>query len=141
MHKFLFSVWVALCALAAPGAFAMSCEALPSVGVEGGRITAAAWVPATAPAPSGLPAFCKVAIVATPTPDSLINIELWLPDAASWNGRFEGIGNGGYAGTIAAGAPAMAVALRRNFAVASTDMGTAPSGNNNGDALVGHPQK
>ncbi|MEZ0309121.1 MAG: tannase/feruloyl esterase family alpha/beta hydrolase [Ramlibacter sp.] len=137
MHKFLPSALLALCAFSAPSAFAMSCEALPTVTVDGGRITAAAWVPAA----SNLPAFCKVAIVATPTPDSLINIELWLPAAASWNGRFQGVGNGGYAGTIAVGAPAMAVALRRNFAVATTDMGTAPSGNSNGDVLVGHPQK
>ncbi|KQT09317.1 hypothetical protein ASG30_12100 [Ramlibacter sp. Leaf400] len=88
-----------------------------------------------------VPPFCKVSAVATPTPDSLINIEVWLPTQADWNGRFEGIGNGGYAGTIAVGAPAMVVGLRRLFAVATTDMGTAPSANNNGDLLVGHPQK
>lgn len=127
-------------------AFSLPCEALATVAVESGRVTAAAWVPGpTYVTPTGqtltdLPPFCKVSVVATPTPDSLVNIEVWLPTSA-WNGRFQGIGNGGYAGTMAAGMPAMAVALRRQFAVANTDMGTAPSSNNNGDALVGHPQK
>jgi hypothetical protein len=79
-------------------------------------------------------------ITATPTPDSLINIELWMP-TDSWNGRFEGTGNGGYAGTVALSVPAMISGLKSGFAVASTDMGTAPSSNNDGDALAGHPEK
>jgi len=130
---------------AAPSAFALPCGLLPTVHVDSARVTAAVWVPGpTFVAPDGrtysnLPSFCKVSVVATPTPDSLINIEVWLPQ--NWNGRLQGIGNGGYAGTIAASVPAMTVALRRQFAVASTDLGTAPSTNNNGDLLVGHPQK
>ena len=89
---------------------------------------------------TGVPAFCKVSLVLTPTPDSFINVELWMP-SASWNGKFQGIGNGGYAGTIAQGSVAMVTALKAGFAVANTDMGTAPSSNGNGDALIGHPQK
>lgn len=61
--------------------------------------------------------------------------------AANWNGRFQGIGNGGYAGTIAQGSLAMVAGLQAGFAVATTDMGTAPSSNGNADALIGHPQK
>ncbi len=89
---------------------------------------------------TGVPAFCKVSAVLTPTADSFINVELWMP-TSTWNGKFQGIGNGGYAGTIAAGVPAMISGLQAGFAVATTDMGTAPSGNNNGDVLIGHPQK
>lgn len=89
---------------------------------------------------TGVPAFCKTSVVLTPTPDSFINVELWLP-TTTWNGRFQGIGNGGYAGTTALAAQDMITALKAGFAVATTDMGTAPSNNLNGDALIGHPQK
>jgi feruloyl esterase len=89
----------------------------------------------------GLPPFCRVSVAATPTSDSLINIELWMPDTPGWNGRFEGTCNGGYAGTLAVSVPAMISGLRAGFSVAGTDMGTAPSSNNDADALVGHPQK
>src|SRR5262245_21076260 len=58
---------------------------------------------------SALPAFCRVAATLTPSNDSDIRIEVWLPDSASWNGKFQAVGNGGWAGTIAY--PAMAAAL------------------------------
>ena len=53
---------------------------------------------------ASLPAFCRVAATLTPTPDSDIKIEVWMP-ASGWNGKFEAVGNGGWAGTI--GYPAM----------------------------------
>jgi feruloyl esterase len=130
-----------------PAAASVPCEGLPTVALQDARVSASVLVSGpsfTAPdgrSYSGLPSFCKVSVVATPTPDSLINIEVWLPTAASWNGRLQAVGNGGYAGNLAAPAPAMVIALRRNFAVASTDMGTAPGANSNADVLVGHPQK
>ncbi len=125
---------------------AASCEALTGKQFPDGLITAAVSVPGpsfTAPngqTYQGLPPFCRVAAVSTPTPDSLINIELWLP-SSNWNQRFMGNGNGGYAGTIAVSVPSMIEGLQLGFAVASTDMGTAPSSNNDGDGLVGHPEK
>lgn len=33
-------------------------------------------------------AFCSVQARLTPAPASGIQVELWLPDAAGWNGRF-----------------------------------------------------
>src|SRR5690349_15819648 len=42
-----------------------------------------------------LPAFCRVQATLTPTSDSDIKVELWLPSTASWNGKFRGTGNGG----------------------------------------------
>src|SRR5439155_27235838 len=51
------------------------------------------------PAPANIPAHCQVKIVLKPTPDSLINMDLWLP-AQNWNGKFMGVGNGGFAGSI-----------------------------------------
>ncbi|MFN8472702.1 MAG: tannase/feruloyl esterase family alpha/beta hydrolase [Anaerolineae bacterium] len=53
-----------------------------------------------------------------------INFEVWLPPEAgeyAWNGRFLGVGNGGLAGSL--NYPAMADALARGYATASTDTG------------------
>ena len=47
----------------------------------------------------GLPAFCRVVAVAKPTVDSDIKLEVWLP-VAGWNGKLQGLGNGGFAGLI-----------------------------------------
>ena len=45
------------------------------------------------------PPFCRVAVTSKPTADSDIKIEVWLP-ASGWNGKFQAVGNGGWAGTI-----------------------------------------
>ena len=133
--------------LPAGPAVAASCASLLTLSQPGSVLIASA-----VPFPGGsftgpdgtvyenVPAFCKVSAVLTPTPDSLINVEVWMPNPG-WSGRFEGTGNGGYAGTIALAVPAMVDGLMRGTAVAGTDMGTAPSTNNDGDAMVGHPEK
>jgi feruloyl esterase len=129
----------------APAA-AATCESLLTLTLPNAVVTSAATVPAGSfTAPDGasyaaVPSFCNVTLTATPTSDSAINIFVWMP-RPGWNGRFEGTGNGGYAGNIAIAAPAMVYAVKHGFAVAATDMGTAPSANNNADVLVGHPQK
>jgi feruloyl esterase len=126
---------------------ASTCQGLLSLSLPQATVATAVAVPGPSfAAPNGatyqgLPPFCLVSIIATPTPDSLINISLWLPDTPGWNGRFEGTGNGGYGGTIAVSVPAMISGLKAGFAVASTDMGTAPSSNDDADVLVGHPEK
>ena len=54
--------------------------------------------------PSGsLPAHCRVAAVLTPSADSHIEMEVWLPTPEAWNGKFQAVGNGGWAGTITVG--------------------------------------
>lgn len=40
-----------------------------------------------------------MAATLTRSPDSDIKIKVWLP-IAGWNGKFEAVGNGGWAGTI-----------------------------------------
>lgn len=84
---------------------------------------------------ASMPAFCRVVAVATPTPDSHIGIEIWLP-LNKWNGRLLGTGNGGGAGRIAY-EMGMVEGLKRGFAVANTDMGTAPDIN----STIGHPER
>ncbi|CAN5456902.1 tannase/feruloyl esterase family alpha/beta hydrolase [soil metagenome] len=125
---------------------ATPCEGLPTVALDNASVAASVTVAgpsftaADGKTYTEVPPFCKVSVLATPSPDSTITIELWLPNPG-WNGRFQGVGNGGYAGTSAVAVPAMISALKSGFAVATTDMGTAPSANSNADALVGHPQK
>jgi hypothetical protein len=84
-----------------------------------------------------LPAHCRVQGVLRPTPDSNIVFEVWLP-VDGWNGRFLGIGNGGFAGSI--GYAGLAAAVQGGYAVASTDTGHNPGGTDASWA-AGHPEK
>ena len=86
------------------------------------------------------PAFCRVVALVQPSPDSDIGVEVWLP-SDRWERVFHGNGNGGYGGSLVAGYAGMEAGLRRGYASATTDMGTAPASGLNGDPLIGHPQK
>src|SRR5262245_6584647 len=108
-----------------------SCESLASAALPNTSVTLAQTVPAggfrlaNAPAPStrsfsSLPSFCRVALTLKPSADSDIQVEVWLP-SSGWNGKFQAVGNGGWAGTISY--PAMSEALRRGYATSSTDTG------------------
>ncbi|HXB74660.1 MAG TPA: tannase/feruloyl esterase family alpha/beta hydrolase [Candidatus Acidoferrales bacterium] len=88
-----------------------------------------------APVPQMLPAYCRVAATLKPSADSEIKMEAWLP-IATWNGKFQMVGNGGWAGTISFAA--MAGALREGYATASTDTGHEGG---NGMFALGHPEK
>jgi hypothetical protein len=81
------------------------------------------------------PAFCRVALVARPSADSAINIEIWLP-SEGWNGRVLATGNGGWAGSI--GYAALASALGNGYAVAATDTGHTGG---SVELAVGQPEK
>ncbi|HVT35192.1 MAG TPA: tannase/feruloyl esterase family alpha/beta hydrolase [Nevskiaceae bacterium] len=82
------------------------------------------------------PASCRVAIEMTPVDDSLIKAQLWLPE--NWNGRFQGIGNGGFAGSI--DTLSLNFALQRGYAAASTDTGHEAS-DRDGSWALHHPEK
>lgn len=87
--------------------------------------------------PFDVPAFCRVAATLKPTPSSDIKIEVWLPES-SWNRKFLAVGNGGWSGAISFSA--MAPALQRGYAVASTD--TGHSGNTmDGSFAYRQPEK
>ncbi len=127
-------------------AAAASCESLSSLMLPNTSITLAQMVPAggftlpgMGPAAvqqfSRLPAFCRVAATLMPSSDSDIKIEVWLP-APAWNGKFQGVGNGGWAGAISYGA--MASALQEGYATASTDTGHTGG---NASFAIGHREK
>jgi len=128
---------------ATPGA-AATCASLADLALPHTTITAAQPVPAgTYTAPDGevftnLPAFCRVAATLTPTSDSDITIEVWMP-LSNWNGDFLGTGNGGLGGVIVYNALAQVIPF--NVAVANTDMGTSPAASQGGGVLTGHPEK
>jgi len=122
-----------------------SCESLEKLALPYTAITVAQTVATGTFAPPGgqpiheLPSFCRVAGEIRPVEDSVIPFEVWIP-SSGWNGKFFGIGNGGYAGTIGYGG--LATAVRHGYAAASTDTGHhATSGAPDAAWALGHPQK
>jgi feruloyl esterase len=81
-------------------------------------------------------ALCRVAATAKPGANSNIHFEVWIPSDGSWNGKYQQVGNGGFAGSIQYAAIANAVS--RGYAAASTDDGTSgpPAG---APAFIGNP--
>jgi len=150
MTRLLGSVTFIVCCAFATDAVAAACEDLLRLQRPATTITAAQTVSAggftpAAPAAgrgrgaaqlySRLPAFCRVVATLTPSIDSDIKVEVWLP-VAGWNGKLQAVGNGGMAGTIPY--PAMAAALAAGYATAATDTGHV---GNNADFVPGHPEK
>jgi Tannase and feruloyl esterase len=128
-----------------------SCEQLITIGIPGAKVTFAQTVAAgtfagppspisgrdlTAPY-KNVPAFCRVVAEAKPTADSDIRLEVWLP-AAGWNGKLQGIGNGGFAGMI--DYSQLGAAVTKGYAATATNAGHDGSPI---DATwaVGHPEK
>jgi hypothetical protein len=125
---------------------AADCESLTSLKLPDATVTSAnvvaagAFVPPDGPANGPyktLPQFCRVHAVAKPSSDSQIEFEVWMP-VSGWNGKYFGIGNGGFAGSIQYSL--MAAALHNGYASSSTDTGhKGPA--TNGDWALGHYEK
>ena len=134
---------LALIVLASAPVCAATCESLAQLKLPNTKITTAESVAAGAFKPASgsdapykdLPAFCRVAGVISPTADSEIKFEVWMP-SSNWNGKFQGIGNGGFAGSISYEGLLSAVA--RGYATASTDTG---HGGRDATWALGHPEK
>jgi feruloyl esterase len=135
---------------ASPGTDA--CLGLARIELPEAKIVSAGTVPAGAftPPPNVTPwvvgdpsfyktlaAFCRVVVRATPSADSDIQIEVWMP-VEGWNGRFQGQGNGGFAGEI--GFRSMGAALGRGYATAGTDTGHS-GGATDASWALGHPER
>src|SRR5215813_8842204 len=119
-----------------------SCESLAQLVLPNTKVTDAQSITTGEFTPPGattsikeLPAFCRVQATLTPSTDSDIKIEVWLP-LSGWNGKYRGQGNGGFAGAIAFSA--MASAVKLGYATAGTD--TGHKGNDASWALS-HPEK
>ncbi|MFL6279083.1 MAG: tannase/feruloyl esterase family alpha/beta hydrolase [Vicinamibacterales bacterium] len=122
-------------------------ESLSTFTITNGRITSAGVIAAGTFIPPGssatnaalpyasLSPFCRVAATLTPTSDSDIKIEVWMP-LSDWNQRLQAVGNGGWAGSISYGA--LAAALAKGYAAASTDTGHSTPG---ASFAMNHPEK
>jgi hypothetical protein len=124
-------VLIAVMARAASGA---TCDSLKSVSLPKLSISSAAVVAAGTfvpprtpdtppdgfPGTKSMPEICRVQGVLTPSSDSHIEFEVWLP-TAGWNGKYLGTGNGGYAGGI--NYFDMMRSVRNGYATSSTDTG------------------
>ena len=129
------------------GAAGPSCADLRSFRLPAGRIDEAQTIAAGAfHSPCGrgvsagrtfsqLPEFCRVRATLTPSSDSDIKVEVWLP-STTWNNKLQAVGNGGWAGTI--GYAAMATALAKGYATVGTDTGHSSEG---ASFALGHPEK
>jgi feruloyl esterase len=125
---------VALVAIGTTPAMASPCTNLQSLQLEHTTITSATdnttgafVVPGSNPPSTltGLPAFCRVTATLTPSSDSAIKIEVWLPEI-TWNGRFLGTGGGGFQGVITY--TELASGIQAGFAATNSDLGTGVSG-------------
>lgn len=137
---------------ATPLIAATTCENLTSLKLSNATInsaqtvTAGAFTPPAVPGRAGrgpavnpykdLPSFCRVQATLTPTSDSDIKIEVWLPSSDTWNHKYEAVGNGGWAGVISYSE--LADALRDGYATSSTDTGHVGG---RGTFALGHPEK
>lgn len=121
------------------------CDRLKNLSLTDTTITAAGSVaagPFTPPGaaagtqrPPNAPARCRVTAVIRPSRDSQIEIEVWMP-TSGWNGKFLGVGNGGWSGNI--NYNALLAGLREGYATASTDTGHKGG---SGSFVLGHPEK
>ena len=122
---------------------AAACARLASLHLPNATVTSAQAVPGGKFAPpagvdgsfADLPAFCRVAMTLTPSRDSDIKAETWLP-LSGWNGKLQEVGNGGWGGSIQYGE--LADALRGGYVAASTDTGHVGG---SASFALGHPEK
>ena len=121
----------AFVALGGTPAKATPCTNLQSLQLQHATITSATdnitgvFVPPGSSPITGLPPFCRVTAILTPSSDSTIKIEVWLPESG-WNGRFLGTGGGGFQGVITYSE--LAAGISAGFAATNSDLGTGTSG-------------
>jgi len=86
---------------------------------------------------ANLPAFCRIQATLKPSSDSDIKMELWMPVAATWNGKFRGTGNGGLGGGAAVNTTPLGNGVRLGYATAGNNTG------HEGDSsyAIDHPEK
>jgi feruloyl esterase len=129
----------AAAALLGSSAMAATCESLSGVKLPNTTIESAAVIgPFSATDPmfgqfSVKTGFCRVSGAIAPA----IKFQVWLPEQKDWNGKLQGVGNGGVAGSIAQGS--LATAVGRGYAAVSSNLGH-DGGPIDFDFAIGHPE-
>ncbi len=135
------------CAMPAHAQAAGSCESLTGLRIANVTITKAERVtaldaisPALAKEALAAP-FCRVAGTIVPSAESGIKFELWMPEGAAWNGKYQAVGNGGFFGFI--NTRAALAGVRRRYATMTSDLGhtNAPGASEDASWALGHPAK
>jgi pimeloyl-ACP methyl ester carboxylesterase len=148
MHTRIWILGAILQSLMFTAVHAEDCAAVTQMKLGHVTITAARVVPAgaaNAPASAeGIPAakadYCRIQATSRPTADSEIRFEVWIPSSGAWNGKFEQVGNGGFAGVIPY--RSMAYILSLGYAVAGTDDGhQTTSDSTDASWALNHPEK
>jgi feruloyl esterase len=137
----------AMLSLSWAAAHAEDCGHLARLKLDHVLITSAEAVPAGAPTaspngdalPAAKAAYCRIRGTSKPSTDSDIRFELWIPSGSGWNGKFEQVGNGGFAGSIPY--RMMARVLSLGYAVAGTDDGHQSSDSIDARWALNHPEK
>src|SRR6476620_3503721 len=98
--------WRLFFALAAVPLFGASCDSLVSLRLPDTSVVSAhvetgeqLIPPGEKETIAGGPDFCRGEAVLRPAQNSNVRVEVWLP-ITEWNGKFQGVGNGGFAGTL-----------------------------------------
>jgi tannase/feruloyl esterase len=144
---------VCTCAILVTGVFganvsADTCSELTKLQLENARVLSvsvtATFLPENvkpgtpeAKAFAKLPEFCRVIVEGTPSSDSQIAIEVWMP-MTRWNHKLRGQGNGGFAGSI--DYRGMAGSVKLGYATAGSDAGHKGEATDASWALH-HPEK
>jgi feruloyl esterase len=131
-----------------PAAAQQPCESLMSVkiphvtitkvtaGSPGYELAGQAGLMGNMPARKIQVPFCRIEAISAPSNDSHIGIEVWLPAADSWNGKFLAAGNPGFIGSLNSGG--IAGIMERGYVGAGTDTGHVDAGF---EWAIGHPEK
>jgi feruloyl esterase len=143
---YTFAFLTALLLVNLPARAADSCLNLAKLALPNSTITTAELFPGGSfkpengdPILTNLPSFCRVAATMKPTHDSDIKVEVWLPLASAWNGRYVGTGNGGFAGKIGYGS--ISNLIKTGSAAANTDMGMAVPHGQDQSIFINHPER
>ena len=138
--------FVLLFMLASRAIAATPCEGLAKLTLSNTTITLAQTVAAGAFQPpagarggtfNDLPAFCRIQATLKPSSDSDIKMELWMPEAAKWNGKLRGTGNGGLGGGATVNTGPLGTGVRLGYATVGNNTG------HDGDSsyAMTHPEK
>lgn len=125
---------------------AVTCSSLVKFQAPNVNITTAEFEDAPYSLPGGdtkiAKSFCRVVGFLTPTSDSHIGFEVWLPAAADWNHKFIAVGNGGFTGSV--NVRGMLPGFDRGYAAMATDYGHLNPPSNPVEDVTwayGHPEK
>jgi feruloyl esterase len=137
---------VAIATIPAPAQ--QTCESLQSIkipnititkvttGSPGFSLSAQAGAMGNAPGRNINVPFCRIEAFSAPTIDSHIGIEVWLPAAEKWNGKFLAAGNPGFIGSLSSAG--LASIMERGYVAGGTDTGHVDQGF---EWAIGHPEK